>query len=607
MPIECPLQLQVFRLSSFESWTIFTKINPMTLHFKTKGIVLFCILYCFVFAPGCKESTTLPSSDTFANKNNVSRDIDAEVVFADVTSEMHLAHQYKNGEEQDEFTYLEAMGGGLAVLDFDRDGWPDLFFPGGGNITKTKTITPLPGTLWRNGFGKDFANVSHPSRCDNAKYYSQGASSGDINNDGFPDLLVTGYGGLQLFLNQGDGTFLELADSSGLEDAHWSTSAGFGDFDSDGSLDLYVANYVDWSWEKNPECKSSSGVREICPPGAFKGQQDFIFMSNGDGSFRSVTSEAGLVAEGKGLGVVCADFNQDSKLDVYVANDAVNNFLYVNQGNGRFDEQGIASGTALDERGTSNGSMGVAVLDFNGDLRPDIWVCNYENETFALYKNDGNSNFRHVTSSTGITALGTLFVAFGTVAADFDCDGDEDIVVANGHVLRFPKGNSVEQFPLLLRNNGRGKLARQQFEPSSYFGKKWRGRGVSNFDFDRDGDMDLVFSNVNQPCAILENRTKTKGNWCSLELVGTKSNRDCIGSRIVFRTDKRSYLRNIIGGGSYLTQNPYLVHVAFPPDEELQQAEITWPDGIVQLVTNLVVNEFNQLVEPCVARTAISR
>ena len=579
----------------------------MTVHFKTKGIFLFCVLHCFVCAPGCKESsTTPPSSGSIANRNNVSRDIETEVMFADVTSEMHLEHQYRNGEEQDEFTYLEAMGGGLAVLDFDRDGWPDLFFPGGGNITKSKSLTPLPGTLWRNDFGKDFTNVSERSGSDIAKYYSQGASAGDINNDGFPDLLVTGYGGLQLFVNQGDGTFLELAASSGLEDANWSTSAAFGDFDNDGSLDLYVAHYVDWSWEKNPECKSSSvGVREICPPGAFKGLQDVIFMSKADGTFRSVTSEAGLVAEGKGLGVVCADFNHDSKLDVYVANDAVNNFLYVNQGNGRFEEQGIASGTALDERGTSNGSMGVAVLDFDGDLRPDIWVCNYENETFALYKNDGNSNFRHVTSSTGITALGTLFVAFGTVAADFDCDGDVDIVVANGHVLRFPHGNSVEQFPLFLRNNGRGKLTRQQFEPSSYFGKKWRGRGVASFDFDRDGDLDLVFSNVNQPAAILENRTKAKGNWCSLELVGSQSNRDCIGARIVVRSDKKSYLRNVVGGGSYLSQNPYLVHFAFPIGEELQQAEITWPDGQVQVLTNLSVNAFNQVVEPSVARHSV--
>ncbi len=572
----------------------------MNVHVKLKCLCCLCIWYFSLSAPGCKDTTTSPPASTasIGADNKVSHNIETEVVFTDITTKRHLEHQYRNGEEQNEFTYLEAMGGGLAVLDYDRDGWPDLFFPGGGLITESKTLTPLAGTMWRNNAGKDFANVSRPSNSDSVKFYSQGASVGDINNDGFPDLLVTGYGGLQLFVNQGDGTFLEWSASSGLNDASWSTSAGFGDFDNDGFLDLYVAHYVDWSWEKNPECKSPAGKREICPPGAYKGLQDVIFMNNGNGTFRSVTSEAGLVPEGKGLGVVCADFNQDSKLDIYVANDAVNNFLYVNQGNGKFEEQGIASGTALDERGKSNGSMGVSVLDFDGDLRLDIWVCNYENETFALYKNDGNSNFRHVTSSTGITALGTLFVAFGTVAADFDSDGDEDIVVANGHVLRFPTGNSVDQFPLLLLNNGRGKLTRQQFGPATYFGKKWRGRGVAGFDFDRDGDMDLVISNVNQPAAILENQTRTKGKWCSLELVGCKSNRDCIGARIVFRTDKKSYLRNIVGGGSYLSQNPYLVHCAFPFDEELRQTEITWPDGTVQVVNNLRVNGLNQIVEP---------
>ena len=572
---------------------------PATVRIPFMFVSYFCILSWVLNAPGCNYSSKQPSpSASFDSAKSFVKEIETEVIFADVTSAMHLEHTYRNGEDQEEFTYLEAMGGGLAVLDFDRDGWPDLFLPGGGQITASKTLTPLPGTLWRSRVGNDFENVSRPSGSDSAKFYSQGASVGDINNDGFPDLLVTGYGGLQLFVNQGDGTFLELTTSSGLVDASWSTSAAFGDFDNDGFLDLYVAHYVDWSWKKNPECKSSAGIRDICPPGAFKGLQDVIFMSNGNGSFRPVTSEVGLVAEGKGLGVVCADFNQDSKIDVYVANDAVNNFLYVNQGNGRFVEMGIASGTALDDRGTSNGSMGVTVLDFDGDLRPDIWVCNYENETFALYKNDGNSNFRHVTASTGISALGTLFVAFGTVAADFDGDGDEDIVVANGHVLRFPPGNTIEQFPLFLRNSGRGKLTRQQFELSSYFSNKWRGRGVAGFDFDRDGDMDLVLSNVNQPAAILENRTLTKGKWCSLALVGSKSNRDCIGARILFRTDKKSYLRNIVGGGSYLSQNPYLLHCAFPLDEELQQAEIMWPDGIVQIVTNLNINQHNQIVEP---------
>ena len=559
-----------------------------------RAAVIFSLIW-LLCTPGCNNTANGPPQG-LASK--AVEKAEQGVRFSDVTKALQLEHTYRNGEESNRFGIIESIGGGLAVLDFDRDGWPDFFFPGGGLFGEANTLTPLAGALWRNEFGSGFSNVAKSSRSDAAMFYSHGAAVGDINNDGFPELLVTGFGGLQLFVNQGDGTFIELGAAFGLNDSSWSTSAGFGDFDNDGFLDLYVAHYVDWSLENNPECKSSGGTRDVCPPGAFTGLQDVVFMNNGDGSFRSVTSETGLVPEGKGLGVVCADINDDSKLDVYVANDTTNNFLYVNQGSGMFLEMGVASGTALDERGTSNGSMGISVLDFDGDLRPDIWVCNYENETFALYKNDGNSNFRHVTSSTGVSALGTLFVAFGTVAADFDSDGDEDIVVANGHVQRLPPGNTVEQFPLFLTNSGKGRLARQLLDPSNYFSKKWRGRGVVALDYDRDGDLDLGFSNVNQPAALLENQSPGKGNWCSLELIGTKSNRDCIGAKVLFQTDKKRYLRIIYGGGSYLSQNPYWVHCAFPKEEQLQQTEITWPDGSKQSVADIQVNQFNRIVEP---------
>ena len=557
-----------------------------------------CFILICLCAPGCTDASKKdsPSGQATAPIQKGAAEL-RDVLFADATKSLGINHTYLNGEDQNKYTILEAGGGGVAAIDFDRDGRQDLFFPGGGQITESNSLTPLPGSLWLNREGKGYLDVSVPSGANAVKYYTQGTAAADINNDGFPDLLVTGYGGLQLFVNRGDGTFQELADASGLVDPVWSTSAGFGDFDGDGALDLYVAHYADWSWEKNPECLSSARIRDVCPPGAFVGLQDVVFMSNGDGSYRSVTSEIGLVPEGRGLGVICADLNHDSKVDVYVANDTTNNFLYVNTGDGKFSEQGVASGTALDERGTANGSMGVAVFDFEGDLKPDLWVCNYENETFALYKNDGNVNFRHITSSTGITALGTLFVAFGTVAADFDSDGDEDLVVANGHVLRFPAGNSADQSPLFLRNSGKGRLSRQSFEKESYFSNKWRGRGAIGLDFDRDGDIDLAMSHINQPSAVLENKTLTKGKWIQLELIGTKSNRDAIGGRVLFSTNKKQYLRHVIGGGSYLSQNPYLVHCAFPPDETLEKVEVFWPNGGTQSLGNVAVNQYCQIVE----------
>ena len=571
-------------------------IRTLTLCKADSSLAFVCLCSCLC-APGCSDTSKKESQSSPTVSNQKGADDLRDVLFADITKSLGLNHTYLNGEEQNKYTILEAGGGGVAAIDYDRDGWQDLFFPGGGQITEANSLTPLPGSLWLNRDGKTYLNVSVSSGANAAKYYTQGTAAADINNDGFPDILVTGYGGLQLFVNQGDGTFQELADASGLVDPVWSTSAGFGDFDGDGSLDVYVAHYADWSWEKNPECQSSARLRDVCPPGAFKGLNHIVFMSNGDGSFRSVASEIGLVPEGRGLGVVCADLNHDSKVDVYVANDTTNNFLYVNQGEGKFSEQGVASGTALDERGTANGSMGVAVFDFEGDLKPDLWVCNYENETFALYKNDGNANFRHITSSTGITALGTLFVAFGTVAADFDSDGDEDLVVANGHVLRFPPGNSADQFPLFLRNSGKGRLSRQTFDKDSYFSNKWRGRGAIGLDFDRDGDVDLAMSHINQPASVLENRTPTKGSWIQLELIGTKSNRDAIGGRVLFSTNKKKYLRHVIGGGSYLSQNPYLVHCAFPPDEKLEKVEVIWPNGSTQSLANVAINQYCQIVE----------
>jgi len=223
--------------------------------------------------------------------------------------------------------------------------------------------------------------------------------------------------------------------------------------------------------------------------------------------------------------------------------------------------------------------MGLCTIDYDNDLLPDIWVCNYENQAFALYKNDGGSFFRYMTSSAGLLALGTTYVAFGTTGADFDLDGDEDIVVSNGHVMRFGNGKAPDQQAIFLTNTGKKRFSKQSFNESSYFGKKWRGRGVVNFDFDHDGDLDLMFSHINQPVAILENNTKTAGKWLVLELVGVQSNRDAIGARVVFKSNKRSILRNVVGGGSFLCQNPYYLHVGIPDEENFVEAEITWPNG----------------------------
>lgn len=548
---------------------------------------------------GCNRGTApdpVKNSESQASKNATVVG-EVQIDFADRTKDLGVQVVYDNGESSDVFSYIESIGGGVAVIDFDRDGWQDLFFPVGGTIHAEKGIHGLPNALWRNRQGLRFQDVSGVSQVQPTRFLTNGCTIGDFNEDGFSDILVVGYVGVQLWVNQGDGTFQELGTDSGLVDSLWGTSAGFGDLDNDGDLDLYVAHNTDWSWKKNPECLSKEGHRDVCPPAALGGIPDIAFINNGDGSFKAVTSEIGLLHdEGRGLAVMLADLDKDQKLDVYVANDTTANFLYHNVG-GKLEETGIASGTAFDERGNPNGSMGIAIFDIDGNLQPDLWVTNYENETCALYKNDGRANFRCASTSTGIMAIGTLFVSFGTWAGDFDLDGDEDLVVSNGHVIRHPETSSVQQFPLFLRNNSKGKLIRQTFSNDNYFARKWRGRGVVTLDWDRDGDLDLAFSHVLEPAAILENRTKATGRPYVLELVGTTSNRDAIGSSLVFQTNKKKYLRQVVGGGSYLSQNPYEIHFGLPEGEELESVEITWPNGKAQTVRGLTPQAKNIIVQ----------
>ena len=364
--------------------------------------------------------------------------INTSARFIDVTLQSGVTFTYRNGQEADNAAIVESLGGGVALVDYDGDGDMDLFFPGGGEFGPDQQIHGRPSALFRNDGGWRFTEVTQLAGVSRAPYYSHGIAAGDFDSDGFPDLLVTGYGGLQLFQNQGDGTFQEVSASAGLNDRLWSSSAAWGDFNGDGHLDLYVTHYVNWSFKNHPYCAGpKKGQREVCPPREYQPLPDTLYTSNGDGTFRDVSREVGLRVEGeglgKGLGVLLADVDVDGDLDIYVANDTVPNFLYRNNGQGHFDEVGLMSGTSLSESGTSDGSMGVDLGDFNLDGLPDLWVANYERESFALYRNEGNCNFQHVSQSVGLTDVGGVYVGWGTVFFDFDRDGDEDVFVSNGH------------------------------------------------------------------------------------------------------------------------------------------------------------------------------
>ena len=522
--------------------------------------------------------------------------------FTDRAKSLGIEFTYHSGAEADHCTILESLGGGVGWLDFDRDGWLDLVATGGGGFAAGNQVTGRPTQLFHSAYGEQFVPVAAAAGIESTQLYSHGVAVGDYDHDAFADFLVTGYGQPQLWRNMGDGTFEETAAAAEITDARWSSSAGWADLNGDGNLDLYIAHYVNWSFENHPYCSSGKPqVREICPPREYEPLPHSVYYSRGDGRFEDATAKAGLRPDGKGLGVLLCDVEPDGDVDIYVANDTTDNFLYVNDGRGRFAEVGIARGVALDDRGIPNGSMGVDLCDYNQDALPDLWVANYEHESFALYRNEGAGNFLHVSQRLGITDLGGLFVGFGTACDDFDADGDCDFVVTNGHVIKYPQSAPRKQLPLLLEYTGR-RYERARFQLESYFEQPHEGRGLAVADFDADGDLDIAISHLNEPLALLRNNSRSHSPWLSVSLVGTRSCRDAVGARVEVRQGDVRSSRQVTGGGSYLSHHCRDLHFVFPPGDEPVTLSIHWPSGQNQTLDVAELNRKITLVEPDVER-----
>ncbi len=506
--------------------------------------------------------------------------------FENITEQSGVRCRYENGRSAGHYAILESLGGGVGLLDLDRDGLLDLLFPGGGQFQghERVEIVGLPMSCFR-GLGENrWRDISLVSGLAEPHQYSHGVAIADYDNDGFDDVAVTGYGGVTLWSNMGDGTFESLDPSCGLTDDLWSSSAGWGDLDGDGNLDLYLAHYVDWSLANNPACPSPSPShpRDICPPRKFNGLDDRVFRNAGDGTFRDASKEWGLVPQGKGLGVVLADVDDDADTDIYVANDTVNNFLYINEGNGSLAESGLQSGTAVDFQGKPTGSMGVEFFDYDQDSKGDLWVTNFEQETFSLYHNLGDRQFLDVSRDTGISAVGDLFVGFGTVAKDLDGDGDIDLAIANGHVIYYPNKAPFEQQSLVLENVGPLGFQRVKFPEESFFSKRFPSRGLAAGDLDRDGLTDLVVSTLNSAPQILRNATLAKGQRIRMVLSGTRANRSAIGTRVVLKTSLGDRVGWLNGGGSYLSASELVCDFFVPSNEAACTAIIHWPYGPAQ-------------------------
>lgn len=517
-------------------------------------------------------------------------------LFEDVATQFGVEAIYRNDEEAGEASIVESLGGGVAAFDVDNDGRPDLFFPGGGKISD-RSLPGLPGKLFLNRDGQRYVDVTTAAGTIEHPHYSHGACASDFDNDGFTDLLITGYGGLLLWKNQGDGTFQEIHDSAQLTDNLWSSSAAWGDISGDGLLDLYVAHYVNWSWENHPACfVPDRSKKEVCSPGDFKGLDDTLYINRGDGTFDVASTAYGLKSGGKGLGVVLHDIDQDGSLDIYVANDTEPNFCYLNK-DGKLIEQAHRLGVAIDDDGIPNGSMGVDLSDYNRDARPDLWAANYERESFALYRNEGSGFFLHVSRASGITALGGLFVGFGTTFVDVNGDAWEDIVISNGHVIKYPMHASRQQKPLVLLNQ-RGKFIRQKFEAPNYFAMDHEGRGLALCDFNIDGHPDIVISNLNAPAALLHHAEKQFANFLVLKLIGTRSSRDPIGATATLVTNEQPLVRYRKGGSSYLSSPEDKLFFAWPNEVEPQKLVIRWPSGLEQEIAAEKLTPWMTVVEP---------
>jgi hypothetical protein len=433
-------------------------------------------------------------------------------------------------------------------------------------------------------------------------YYSMGVAVGDYDNDGFEDLYVTGYGGNVLYHNNGDGTFSDVTEKAGVRGGGWSASAGFFDYDNDGKLDLLVTRYLDWSFKTNRYCgEKPPGYRAYCHPDNYDGQTNMLFHNNGDGTFTDVSEKAGIAnPHGKGLGVAFADYDGDGYTDIFVANDSVQCFLYHNNRDGTFTETGLLAGIGFNEDGKTFAGMGADFSDYDNDGLPDVVVTDLSNERYMLFKNSGDGTFRDVTNQSGLGSATQAFSGWSAHLFDYDNDGWKDLFVAQSHVIDTIEKTSPNlrylEPPLLLRNQA-GHFTR--VIAGDVFQKSWAGRGAAFGDLGNHGAIDIVVNNLGQKAYVLRNNGGNRNNWIGIATVGTKSNRDGIGARIkvVSRSGLAQYFTVNTAVG-YLSASDKRIVAGLGSDPIAKLIEIRWPSGIVQKFENVQARQYLKAVEP---------
>ena len=519
--------------------------------------------------------------------------------FQRVTEAAGIDFTHRDGSSGRHY-FPEVMGAGCAFVDLTGDGLPDIYLVNGAPLPGAPADNTPRNRFYRNLGDGSFVDETAASGLGDSGY-GLGCCAGDFNGDGLIDLYVTNLGRNALYQNNGDGSFSNVARQAGVDTPGFSTGAAFADYDGDGLLDLYVCDYVDWTPETNVTCEAPDGQRQVpvyCRPLVYPAAPNHLYRNTGKGTFSEVTAESRMTKPpGRSLGCLWADVDNDGDLDLYVANDGTANFLFINQGDGRFTEEATARGVALSESGQPQASMGVAAPDYDGDGWLDLAVTNFSGEYTALYRNVGNGHYQDVSAATGIRRLSSKYVGFGIGFPDLDLDGRPDVFIANGHVTeageRFYAGVTLAQPNLALRNDGRGFAPFSN--PGPALGEPRVSRGAAFADYDGDGDLDALVLNWRGQPDLLRNEGPERGNWLRLALASPAGRLPTIGARVQVTAGGRTAIQAVTSGGSYCSQNELILTFGLGEAKQAERVQVRWPDGRLEVWRDLAAGAGREL------------
>jgi enediyne biosynthesis protein E4 len=570
------------------------------------SFLIACGILCQATSEGVQQKAIKAAqAEPTARKNSVGG-ISKLPRLVDITRSTGIHFDHLSSPEQKYI--VESMGGGVALIDYDRDGWPDIYFTNSQSVDMALKGEKAHGALYHNNHDGTFTDVTEKAGV-GTPCWAMGAVVGDYNNDGWPDLLVTCFGGVVLYRNNGDGTFTDVTKQAGLSgDSQWATGAAFGDYDGDGWDDLFVSHYVDFHLNDLPVFGSSktciyAGIEVQCGPRGLKGSPDNLYHNNKNGTFTDVSKQAGVDDSQHlfGLTAVWSDFDNDGKLDLFVANDGQQNYLYRNNGDGTFSEIAYQTGVAVNQDGDAQANMGVALGDYLHTGRMSVLVSHFDNEYAALYRNDGSMNFTDVSDASGIAEATKGYVGWGDAFFDFNNDGWLDVIIVSGHVYpQVDKAHIQAKYrepKLLFLNEGDGtfKNISRLVGPALQIPQVSRGLAVG--DLFNDGRLDLVVENLTGEPMILRPEGGPPNHWISFQLEGTKSNRLALNARVKATAGDLTQTGEVLSGGSYLSQNDLRIHFGLGNHDRVDKAEVMWSDGAKDVISNLEADRFYTIRE----------